>query len=427
MAKKPIFNLRTRKADTSLVVMFFHFKGRRIVISTEKNVPVKFWNDNTQRAKENREYRDYKEVNARLDFLEEKTVKLWGEYHSKGITPTADEFKAELLRRIEDRHEEATEVLPEILPFIRQVIAERKAMNRPEGSLQVYRNCLGHLETYQDNIKKSLTFDRLNAAFLADFTAHLYAQAFADSYIHKILSTLKTFVRLADRRGVYENSPLLKATLEVKKREKDSVYLTEAEIQYLYNLKLEERLERVRDAFLVGCLTGLRFSDFTKIRPENIQEVSHAGKSIQGLIITTQKTKQRVVLPLVNPMLLAILEKYNWHAPKAISNQKLNSYLKELAQVAGFTQEVEINEFKAGRHEKRTLQKWELISSHTARRSFASNAFKRGMPPADIMKFTGHTTIASFMKYIRVTGEETAVILSEHEFFTGKPALKVVS
>lgn len=427
MAKKPIFNLRTRKADSSLVVMFYHFKGRRIVITTGVNVPIKFWNDNTQRAKENRLYPEYRAVNARLDFLEEKTTAVWSDYNTKGIIPTAEEFKAELLRHIEDRHEVKKVEPLELLPFIRQIIEERKAMNRPAGSLQVYRNCLGHLEGYQAHTKKPLNFDGLNSAFLSDFTAYLYTHRFSDSYAHKILTTLKMFVRLADVRGIYTNSPLIKAKLEVKKREKDSVYLNEGEIQHLYNLKIEERLERVRDAFLVGCLTGLRFSDFTKIKPENIQPKEHGGETVQCLVITTQKTKQRVVLPLVNPMLLAILEKYDWHAPKAISNQRLNSYLKELAQIAGLTQEVEINEFKAGRHEKRTLQKWELISSHTARRSFASNAFKRGLEPAEIMKFTGHTTVASFLKYVRVTNEETAVILSKHDFFTGKPALKVVS
>ena len=125
-------------------------------------------------------------------------------------------------------------------------------------------------------------------------------------------------------------------------------------------------------------------------------------------------------------MLRAILEKHGWKAPKAISAQKFNDYVKELCREAGFTQTIEINEYRAGRQEKKAFQKWELISSHTARRSFATNAFKAKLPPADIMKFTGHTTIASFMKYLKVTTEETAVYLSEHEFFTGKPTLKVV-
>lgn len=422
MAKKPIFNLRTRKADSSLVVMLFHFKNRRVVLSTGVTLPIKFWSDNAQRVKENRDYPNYRNINACLDRFEKETSNLWHEYQAKGIVPTVSEFKAELLRRIDDVHEEA----PELLPFIRQITAERKALNKPPGSIQVYNNCLKNLEAYQGNRKKPLTFESLNAAFLSDFTAYLFTQGFSDSYAHKILTTLKMFVRLAEQRGIYADSPLLTSKLEVTKRAKDSVYLNEAEIQHLFNLKLDERLARVRDAFLIGCFTGLRFSDYTQIKPQNIQPISHAGKTVKCLVITIQKTKQKVVLPLVNPTLKAILERNGWKSPGRIASQNLNAYLKELAQLAGFTQEVEINQYIAGIHIKKTYQKWELISSHTARRSFASNAFKRGIQPADIMKFTGHTTITSFMKYIRVTTEESAVILSEHDFFTGASPLKVV-
>ena len=424
MAKEPIFNLRSRKSESTSVVMIFHFKGHRIVMTTGIVMPVKYWNDNKQRAKENREFPLYQHINKRLTTMSAATMELWGEYVAQGVTPTADEFKSELSKRV--NHVQAP-VVPDLLPFITQIVDERKAMNRPGSSLQVYKNCIGHLEKYQTKRNKPLHFEDLNAAFLNDFTAYLYTQGFADSYAHKVLTTLKMFVRLADTRGIHKDSPLLKAKIEVKKQEKDSVYLTEAEIQHLFDLQLDDRLARVRDSFLIGCLTGLRFSDYTKIKPENIQDTSHAGKTVKGLIVTTQKTKQRVVLPLTNPMLLAVLERNGWKAPKGISNQKLNTYLKELAQVAGFTQSIEINEFIAGRHEKRTLQKWELISSHTARRSFATNAFKRGMPPADIMTFTGHTTVASFMKYIKVTAEERAVLLSDHPFFTGQATLKVVS
>ena len=105
---------------------------------------------------------------------------------------------------------------------------------------------------------------------------------------------------------------------------------------------------------------------------------------------------------------------------KALSNQKMNEYLKELCDLAGFDTIIEVNEFIAGRHIKTTKQKKELISSHTARRSFATNAYKAGMPVTDIMKFTGHATVASFMKYIRLTNEETAVKLADHKFFTGE-------
>ena len=424
MAKTVRFNLKRNPGqEDSLILLRFNFKAKRFQISTNLTIPTKFWNAKSQRVKETQAFPHHKQINARLNSLESETLGLFFGYTEKGIIPNLEQFKKDWLARVNKVQEE----VPELLSFIHQVIAERKAMNRPEGSLQVYRNCLNHLEAYQTAKKKPLTFEKLNQAFLSDFTAHLYAQGFSDSYAHKIQTTLKMFVREADSRGVYENCPLLKAKLEVRKREGDNIYLTEAELRLLFNMQLDARLANVRDMFLIGCFTGLRFSDYSQIKPENIQKVEHLGKTVECLIMTTQKTKTKVVLPLTNPILRAILERHGWKAPKHISNQRLNDYLKELGQLAGFTQEVEINEYKAGRHSKQVFQKWELITSHTARRSFATNAFKSGLPAAEIMKFTGHTTVASFLKYIKTTSEETAVLLSEHEFFTGKPSLKVVS
>lgn len=424
MAKKPIFNLKNRTDDPALIILVFNFKGRRVVLSTGLTVPQKFWNDakDVQRIRASRDFPRHKAFNQRLNLFESETIKLWDEYQARGVLPTAKEFKTELTNRIKNVHEEA----PSLTPFIQQVIEERQKMNKPRSSIQVYKNCLKNLKAYQLARKKKLNFDALNDSFMNDFTAFLFAQDFADGYVHKVLTTLKMFVRLADQRGVYENAPLLKAPLRVKKRAKDNIYLTEAEIKTLYDMVLSGRLANVRDLFLVGCFTGLRFSDYSKIKPENIQIVEHGKKQVKCLVMTTQKTKQKVVLPLVNPMLLEILERYEWKAPRRISNQKLNAYLKELGQLAGFNKEVEVNEFRAGEHRRRSCQKWELMTSHTPRRSFATNAYKRGLPVTDIMKFTGHTTIKSFMKYIKVTNEETAVVLSEHDFFTGKAPLRVI-
>lgn len=424
MAKKVNFNLKHNPGQTdSLILLRLNYNAKRFQISTGLTIPTKYWNPKAQRVKETQAYPYYKQINQRLNSLEADTLQLFFDYTSKGVIPSLEQFKKEWQARNNQIQEEESE----LLPFIKQIIEERKGMNRPSGSIQVYKNCLGHLESYQTAKRKPLTFASLTQAFLPDFTAYLFSKGYSDSYTHKILTTLKMFVRLAEERGISENSPLLKAKLEVKKREGDNVYLNESELKHLFNMPLEGRLANVRDLFLVGCLTGLRFSDYSQIKPENIQPVEHLNKKVECIVITTQKTKHKVILPITNPMLRVILERHGWKAPKRISGQKLNDYLKELCQKAGFTQDIEINEYKAGRHERNTFKKWELVTSHTARRSFATNAFKSGLPVANIMAFTGHTTVASFMKYIKVTTEETAVLLSEHEFFTGKPKLKVVS
>lgn len=428
MANEVKFTLRKNASGKDALVMLrYSYYNRRLQVSTGFTIPIKYWNNSAQRVKEVQDFPEAKGINQRLETLIRGTKDLFSEYTAKGIFPTPQQFKDDWLKKFRPDKaspEEGSKALG-LFEFIREVIAERKGMNRPGSSILVYGNCLNNLAAYQKAKGKPLTFEGLNSAFVADFVAWLFSQDFSDAYAHKILSTLKMFVRAAEQRGVFTGSPLLNTKIPVSKRSKDTVYLNENELEQLFSLELQGRLANVRDLFLIGAYSGLRFSDFTKITPSNIQPVESQGKTVECLVITTQKTKQKVVLPLSNPILRAVLERNGWKAPKAISNQKLNNYLKELAQLAGFTQEVEISEYKAGRQEKRTVQKWELISSHTARRSFCTNAFKRGVPVPDIMKFSGHTSVQTFMKYIRAGMEETAVELSEHAFFTGKAPLKV--
>lgn len=425
---KPTFQLRKQPSGNCNPLMLFQFKGRRVYVGTGLNIPEKYWNPQTQRVRENASFPNYRQYNERLNDMAAKTVALYAEYQAKGIIPTAEEFKERLLAILFT----VKQVGPELLPFIDSAIEGYKQLKTKPGSLKVYVNCRKHITAYQLAQKKPITFDRLNKAFLNDFAAYLIALGLNDNYCHKLIKTLKMFVRQAlEEQGLEEVKPAIEKFLALPNpfelKETDKVYLNEAEIQQLFDMKLEERLANARDLLLVGCLTGLRYSDFSTIKPENIQRIEHGGQSVLSLIKTNQKTKQRVVLPLVHPILLAILEKNNWKAPRPISSQKLNDYLKEVCKLAGFTGKVEVNYYQGQEHKQRVFEKWELITTHTGRRSFATNAYKRGIPIKEIMQFTGHKTIASFLQYIKTTGEETAVILSEHEFFTGKSPLKLVN
>ena len=163
----------------------------------------------------------------------------------------------------------------------------------------------------------------------------------------------------------------------------DTIYLKEDELQRLYDLDLSanKRLESVRDLFLIGAYTGLRFSDFTRLKPENI---TNGGRT---LAIETQKVKGTPVIPL-NPNARAIFNKYGCLLPRAISNQKFNEYLKEVAQLVEFTEKVQTTRTQGGKRTTTTSEKWQLVRSHTARRSFATNAILAGLAPGDVMKIT---------------------------------------
>jgi integrase len=146
-------------------------------------------------------------------------------------------------------------------------------------------------------------------------------------------------------------------------------------------------------------------SDFTAIRPEYVKD---------GLIRMEQfKTMGKVVIPC-HPVVQAMLDKYKGQLPSAISNQKMNDYLKELCQLAGITSRQGKGITKGGVRVVRLVEKWQLVSTHTARRSFSTNMYLLGVPAITIMRITGHKTEKAFMRYIKVDEEQHAKIIALH-------------
>ncbi len=190
----------------------------------------------------------------------------------------------------------------------------------------------------------------------------------------------------------------------------------------MYDLDLSDnsRLEWVRDLFLVGAWTGLRFSDFTGITAKDIQ-----GDYIH---IQTQKTGQKVVIPIhwtVKEIMNKYKGRYENSLPPEISNVKMNAYLKEIGRMMDILKTKEsITVKKAGKTMHRKVEKWELLTSHTCRRSFSTNMYKAGVPTITIMGITGHKTEKAFLRYIKVTPDEHAKILMRH--FQKQNRLKIV-
>jgi integrase len=160
----------------------------------------------------------------------------------------------------------------------------------------------------------------------------------------------------------------------------------------------------------------LRFSDLSRLKKDNIN-------SDNTISITTQKTVKKVVVP-ITPRVRNIFEKYDYKLPRVISNQKFNQFLKEIARYAEIKEPVIITKTVKGMLVTRTVSKWELVTSHTARRSFATNAFLNDVPALAIMQITGHRTESAFMKYIRMSPKDNAIKLQSHKFFTQMAVVK---
>ncbi|MDO8366896.1 MAG: tyrosine-type recombinase/integrase [Saprospiraceae bacterium] len=378
-------------------------------------MPVALWNDREQRVRSSRQFPQYSEINAILSDLAQNAEKIYLIFRSQGKDLSIEQFKIEL-DKIYGKH--TTEPVDDKITFEKfcsQFIQER--IGNPDysrGSIVVYKNCVKHTQSFAALSRRQLDFLDFDYAFFADFTNYLFTKNFSKNYIHKIVSTLKTILREADKREI---SPALKYKsdwVQVSREEPAKIYLTEEELDKIAALDLSTnaRLDRVRDLFLLGCFTGLRYSDYRSLKLENL--VIKNGR--QYIDILTQKTRQRVVIPL-RKIVVDMLQKYNGVPPQGITNQKANEYLKELGTLSGLDQAILVTSFRGGKRIDQIFKKYQLITTHTARRSFASNAFKAGVPVKSIMQLTGHKTEKEFYKYIRLSGEEHAELIAENPFF----------
>ena len=186
------------------------------------------------------------------------------------------------------------------------------------------------------------------------------------------------------------------------------------EITRIYYYKFEKQdkrkaKEKIRDMFVLGCLTALRYSDYSRLTSQNL---------VNGyIVIRTKKTNVDVKVP-AHDYVKENFAKYNGQIPSGLCIQYFNKYLKVIMREIGLNDLVTYSFTKGGELKTVTREKWELVSSHTARRSAATNMYLTGrMKTLEIMKLTGHRTEQNFFLYIRLTADDTARSISGDMFF----------
>jgi len=177
------------------------------------------------------------------------------------------------------------------------------------------------------------------------------------------------------------------------------------ELKSIYNLKIENNpdFEKIRDVFIVGCFTGLRYSDLSSL------DLSHIDLNQEIITLTQRKVHKPVTIPLID-YVPEILKKYNLQLPKIHLND-FNEGIKKIGELAGINQPTETVRYKGKNAVKGKYKKHELISSHTCRRSFCTNMYLAGFPAEELMKISGHKSTSAFMTYIKVDNLQAAMRL----------------
>lgn len=281
--------------------------------------------------------------------------------------------------------------------------------------LNVYRNMRDTLKAFETYRKKNITFESLDYNFYEEFVEYMMYEhvqrrrkvlikGFRISTVGKTIKQLRIFLRNRARRKII--APINLEDFKILDEETDAVYLTWNEVSHIYQLDLtgHPELIKYRDLFVLGCLTGLRFSDFSIIRKEDVR---------QGMLYKKQgKSDHWVVIPLRREAKDILENRFNFNIPH-VCNGMFNRHIKEVGKLAGLDTSIKFSHKKGNKDVITVKPKYLWITSHTCRRSFCTNEFLADTPVELIMKISGHKSLRDFYKYIRISPEEAGQKIKE--------------
>lgn len=436
MAESVIFKLKEPQHKVSpanqketLIFMFFNFGFYAQTEAGKKYIPLKystglkikpcFWNDKpSYRAKQTRKF-NYDDFNKSLDDIETISKTVYRRMVNEGKKVTPESFRDRLNLELE-KVQKPEEI--NLNQYIKKFIQDCTAGRRLTEKKQIYKpltikNFKGfqvQFDEFQESIRKVLNYNDITIDLYDSLIQFFNAKNYSPNTIGRHIKNLKSIMRNARDEGLHSNFETERKKFKAIRAEVKNIYLSETELNKMYalNLSHEPNLELARDVFLVGCYTAQRFSDYSRIKKDNVRFLENGHKVID---LIQKKTGERVIIP-VSSQLDELLKKYDYTVP-LIYEQKLNQRIKDVGESAGIDNTEIIESIKGGMKVERKVFKFDLIKTHTARRSGCTNMYLAGIPSIDIMKISGHKTEKEFLKYINVTKEETAQSLSTHPYF----------
>ena len=421
-----IFALESRKKDGVPIVenvpirMSVNFDSQRIEFTTGYRIDVAKWDGDKQRVKNgctNKLKQSASEINAALLGYYTELQEIFKRFEVAEIMPSPAKVK----EAFNNRHgqNEKTE------------LASADTSNVPSNFYEAFddfvRVCgrqndwthstfekFAAVKNHLKNFRSELSFDFFDEEGLTEYVQYLReVREMRNSTIGKQLSFLKWFLRWSFKQGMHSNNAYDAFKPKLKDTQKRIIFLTWEELNRLREFKIpptKQALERVRDVFLFQCFTGLRYSDVSNLRRSDIK-----GDHIE---VTTVKTSDSLIIEL-NDHSKAILEKYkdvefeNDKALPVITNQKMNDYLKELAELAEINEPVRQTYYKGNERIDEVTPKYALLGTHAGRRTFICNALALGIPPQVVMKWTGHSDYKAMKPYIDIADDIKASAMSK--------------
>lgn len=392
---------RKIKSNLSMLMLRYTHKKAVTYFYTQKNIEEKFWDDKNQQVK--RSFSGSDRLNIYLNKFKQKVEDIVNNLLIGGEEPTANYVKSIYQS---DKTEVEKKKQYTFFEYAEIYISNNKKIS--SSTKKSYRTVLNKLKEYEKYARVKLDWSSFDMDFYYDFFEfYTGIEGLTNNGFGKVIKNIKAIMNDATSNGYNTSFGFQHKNFKAIREDVNNIYLNEEELKEIIDLDLsgQSNLEQVRDLFIFGCYTGMRYSDFSQVKPEHIQ-----GEIIR---IKTQKTDEWVSIPLL-PAVKNIMEKYKSRPnslPKSCANQTMNRHIKEIGELAKIN-DSELKIRNKGKARIETLfNKYELICTHTARRSFATNMFKRGIPARVIMKITGHRTEKAFSSYIKITQDENAELM----------------
>jgi integrase len=374
------------------IYMYVNFsRDKRLVFNTGERIEPKYWDTEKQKVKRN--YTGSPELNSFLVYLQEGVKKLYRLAIIEKNELSTDEFKKDVNKFITKTEPKDNENL--FTKALDEFIASKR-ITRRHHTIQKYTTLREHLMKFEVAKGYKLTFDKINMEFYEKFMDYMFEDLqLTNNTAGKYVSTLKTFMLWAFEMEKSKN--VIYKKFKVLTEKNDIIYLTEEELETLKNLELEsEHLRNIKDVFLFSCYTGQRFSDVANLKREDIRG--------ENWFLRTVKTKDALKIPLSRDAKKILLRYKDDTLPlPTISHQKTNDGLKELCKEAGFDEPTTKVRYRGGERVEINRFRYELVTTHTARRTFVTLSLEKGMRPEVVMEITGHKNYKTMQKYLKIT------------------------
>lgn len=401
---------------STIYVRFKHGRSFDFTKSTSLLINPKYWNCSKGQVKQIAEFSEKKNLQNKLNDLESHLLNQFNDSFTQGGVINGNWFSTTVKRYFDQDYDREfvffLDYAEHFYSSIPTKVQRSGKVGLANNTLKRYRTIINKLKEFETFRKSRLKIGEIDMKFYNDFKYFMNTdQKLNYNTTGRYLTYVKTICLEARKQGLKVSADVEKQEFRQTREATSFITLSEDEIKSIfeYDFSSKPYLQNARDWLIIGVWSGARVSDLLRFTSKNL--------SGEFLEYTSKKTNQKVILPL-HPNVKSILQERHKEFPKLISSQKFNDYIKQVCKYVGIEESVEgakKEEVEKGvwRKKSGSYEKWELVSSHICRRSFATNHYGK-LPTPVLMAITGHSTEKMFLKYIGKTAKDSAIQLQKY-------------